>query len=109
MHFMLTWGREEAPLELELTKKLEKHLEGHAWVRAFPGAYVMASVYGEAERQDVVDALVAAAQELEIGDFALLVSPLIKPSSTSLYEGWLNVPQWDKINQFTSSGRRVES
>jgi len=107
MHCMIAWGRTSDPTDADANAALERGLDGHAWVRTLPAVYVVALVYGEQERQEIVDKLVAIAKEREIDDFALLISPTITPNSGS-YEGWLDLPLWDKVNQF-SDGRQVAS
>ena len=97
MHCMVTWGSSdaEAPLTAADHKMLEAVLNGHAFGRAFPGAYVVALVY-DAERTEIVEAFGKFAKDRP--DILVLVSPAI-PNNAGNYNGWLD--DWDEINRRT--------
>lgn len=99
MHCMIAWGvrPDQQALSEEDHEQLEAGLSGHSWTRVFPGLYVVGLLYGEREREEVVDQIRAKLEE-GLSHVMLLVSPAIE-RDTGLYNGALPYELWDEINE----------
>lgn len=104
MHCMVVWGSAIAgiPLTPQEHAEFEKVLAGHAWVRVFPGAFVIALIY-EGERLELSKELSRVAQELNGGEptgsrVRVLISPPI-PKGSGTYAGWAAKEVWPELNK----------
>lgn len=101
---MVAWGSAIAGTTLtpEEHEAFEGVLAGHAWVRVFPGAFVVALIY-EGERVELSKELSRVAQELNGGEptgsrVRVLVSPPI-PKESGTYSGWAARGIWPELNK----------
>jgi hypothetical protein len=101
---MIAWGSATAGTDLtsEEHEAFEEVLAGHAWVRVFPGAFVVALIY-DGERLELSKGLSRVAQELNGGKptgsrVRVLVSPAI-PKGSGAYTGWAAKDVWPALNK----------
>lgn len=97
MHFMLSWSIDVAGADrTRIERQLRQELEGYAWVRAFPGTYVV-QVDDEDEWDQLREGLVGAARA-HPGQVHVILGPVIDGGH---YAGWLPRRLWPAIRERT--------
>jgi hypothetical protein len=98
MHCMIAWGCPDpnAPLQPQEHAKIEAVLNGHGFVRAFPGSGVL-TVAGNEQRLALEQQLVAVIRDGLVGRVQVLISPPMGAAGF-LYRGFLPQAVWEPLN-----------